>query len=67
MADFELNKAGLRKLEDDLKKKLSGGVNVPRDGSEAAAVSDVKAQLKKMGVTPNDAEVRRLVREARKE
>lgn len=67
MADFKPTKAAIRKLENDLKKKMAGGVKVPRGGSEAAAISDVKAQLKKMGVTPNDAEVRRTVREARGE
>lgn len=67
MAEFTLNKAGIRKLENDLKKKLPGGVTVPLSGSESAAIGSVKTQLKKMGVTPNDTEVRRMVREARAE
>lgn len=56
----------MKKLEKDLAKKL-GSVSVPRGGSESAAVRDVKNQLKKKkGVTPNDAEVQRVVREQRR-
>ncbi|MCA9835132.1 MAG: hypothetical protein KC435_14350, partial [Thermomicrobiales bacterium] len=50
----------------DLQKKVAGGVNIPTEGSESAAVNSVKSQLRKMGVTPNDAEVRKIVRDARK-
>lgn len=39
---------------------------VPLDGSENAAVSAVKKQMKKAGLEPNDAGVRKLVREVRK-
>ena len=65
-ADFKPNKAGMKKLEKDLARRL-GGVNVPRGGSESAAVRDVKNQLKKKGVTPNDAEVQRVVRKQRRD
>lgn len=66
MAEFKADKAAIRKLEQDLKKRMRGGVHVPTDGAESAAVGSVKAQLKKMGATPTDAEVRKIVREARR-
>ena len=40
--------------------------DVPLEGTEAHAVSVVKKQMKKSGLTPNDAGVRKLVREVRK-
>jgi hypothetical protein len=64
MGNFKINKAGMRKLERDLQKQVPG-VHVPLDGSEDAAVRSVKDQLKKMGTAPNDANVRKMVREAR--
>lgn len=67
MSKFKINNAGLRNLEKDLKKKLSADVPVPTTGSESDATDSVKKQLKKMGVTPNDAEVRRIVRGTRKD
>lgn len=39
---------------------------IPLDGSEAAAVASVKKQMKKSGLEPNTANVRKLVREVRK-
>jgi len=39
---------------------------VPLDGSEAAAVASVKKQMKKSGLEPNTASVRKLVRDVRK-
>ena len=59
---FEMNKKAMRKLE----KGLEGGWQVPLDGTEAAAVASVKKQMKAAGLEPNDAGVRKLVREARK-
>lgn len=59
------NKAGMAKLQRDLENKFSGGVQVPAGGSEADAVKSVKDQLKAMGVTPNDAAVAKMVRDAR--
>ncbi|MFT4398420.1 hypothetical protein ACLTEW_26200 [Gordonia lacunae] len=64
-ADFKPSKAGMKKLEKDLAKKL-GSVSVPRGGSETAATRDVEDQLKKKGITPSDAEVQRMVREQRR-
>lgn len=66
MNNFKPNSAGMRKLERDLKKKFSDGLSVPTGGSASAAVNSVKSQLRKMGVTPNDSEVRKIVRDARK-
>lgn len=40
--------------------------DVPLEGTEVHAVSVVKKQMKKSGLTPNDAGVRKLVREVRK-
>ena len=67
MADFnfEINKAGMEQLQRDLEEKFSGGVQVPLDGSEEDAVRSVIEQLQSMGVTPNDANVREIVRQAR--
>jgi hypothetical protein len=62
---FQINPAGLAKLQRDLEKKLSGGINIPLGGDEADAIRDVTKQLTELGVTPNDNEVRRLVREKR--
>jgi chromosomal replication initiation ATPase DnaA len=62
---FEINKAGMDKLEQDLKKRFAAGIEVALDGSEDEAILSVKEQLKDMGVTPNDTEVERLVREVR--
>lgn len=64
--NFKPNKAGMDKLKRDLEKKFSGGVRVPAGGSEADAVKSVKDQLKKMGVTPNDSAVAKMVRDARR-
>jgi hypothetical protein len=66
MGDFKINKAGTKKLEQDLEKQFSDGIQIPVGGSEAEAVRSVKDQLKKMGATPNDSEVRKMVRDTRK-
>lgn len=42
-----------------------GQWDVPLNGSESAAVSAVKKQMKKAGLQPKDAGVRKLVREVR--
>ncbi|MEZ0338549.1 hypothetical protein ACAG25_01025 [Mycobacterium sp. pV006] len=65
-SEFKINPAGMAKLQRDLERKFSGGVNIPLGGDEAAAIRDVKKQLTDLGVEPNDAEVRRLVREKRR-
>ncbi|SDE28398.1 hypothetical protein SAMN04488581_3767 [Mycolicibacterium neoaurum] len=61
---FEINKTALKKIEKDVNKRLPG-VQVPLEGTEADAIRSVKDQLKKMGATPNDSAVRKLVHEAR--
>ncbi|WP_181871844.1 hypothetical protein [Brevibacterium aurantiacum] len=38
---------------------------IPLNGSEAAAVASVKKQMKKSGLEPNTAGVRKLVRDVR--
>jgi hypothetical protein len=65
VADFKINKAGMDKLQRDLEKQFSGGIEIPLDGSEEDAIRSVKDQLKEMGATPNDSEVEKLVRDAR--
>ena len=65
MADFKINRAGMDKLQRDLEKQFSGGIQIPLEGSEEDAVRSVKDQLKKMGATPNDSEVEKMVRDAR--
>jgi hypothetical protein len=66
MADFEINEEGMREFERQLEKQFSAGIQIPLDGSEDEAIRSVKDQLKKMGLTPNDAEVEKMVRGARK-
>ncbi|MFN6544743.1 hypothetical protein [Mycolicibacterium nivoides] len=63
----KINRADMRQLQRDLEKSLSSGVRVPLDGSEADAIRSVKDQLKKMGATPDDGEVRKIVRKARQQ
>ena len=63
---FKINTSGMKKLEGDLEKKSSGGLQVLSRGAEEEAVRSLQDQLKKMGVTPNDSEVRKMVRDARK-
>jgi hypothetical protein len=65
MAEFEINEAGMREFERQLEKQFSAGIQIPLGGSEDDAIRSVKDQLKKMGVTPNDAEVEKMVRDAR--
>jgi|KBSSwiStaDraftv2_1062776.scaffolds.fasta_scaffold2419799_1 hypothetical protein len=67
VADFEINEAGMKNLEQDLAEKFSAGIQIPAEGSEADAIDNVKDQLKNMGATPNDAEVEKIVREARQQ
>lgn len=62
---FKFNAAGLAALQRDLEKKFSGGISIPLEVDEDAAIRDVKKQLADLGVEPNDVEVRRLVRESR--
>lgn len=65
MADFEINEAGIEKLTHDLEQRFSAGIQIPLEGSEADAIRSVKEQLEKMGLTPDDSAVEKLVREAR--
>jgi uncharacterized protein YpuA (DUF1002 family) len=65
MAGFKENKAGMDKLRQELEQQFSAGVQIPLEGTEEDAIRSVKDQLKNMGVTPNDAEVERIVRNAR--
>jgi hypothetical protein len=62
---LEWNKDGLSELQRQLEEQFSGGVNVPLGGSEEDAIRSVKEQLHAMGVTPNDAEIARIVRGVR--
>ncbi len=64
---FKINQAGMDNLKAKLEKRqFSSGIQVPLDGTEADAIQSVNDQLKKMGATPNEAEVRKIVREVRK-
>jgi hypothetical protein len=66
MAKFNINQAGMDKLERELQEQVSGGIQIPKDGSEAEAVQSVKDQLMGLGAAPNDAAVLQMVRDARK-
>jgi hypothetical protein len=65
MADFKINKAGMDKLQRDLEEQFSAGIQIPADGSEDDAIRSVNYQLEQRGVTPNDSEVRKIVRDVR--
>ncbi len=62
---FVPNKAGMAKLQRDLQKQFSAGIQIPLGGTESDAIDEVKKQMKGMGITPNDAEVRKLVQKHR--
>lgn len=62
---FVPNKAGMAKLQRDLEKQFSAGIQIPLGGTESDAIDEVKKQMKDMGITPNDAEVRKLVQKHR--
>lgn len=62
---FVPNKASMAKLQRDLAKQFSAGIQIPLDGTEAEAIDEVKKQMKAMGITPNDAEVRKLIQKHR--
>lgn len=57
MADFEFN--------PDFLQWFSKGLRVSLDGTEDDAIHSVRHQLKEMGLTPNDAEIARIVHDAR--
>jgi hypothetical protein len=63
--DFKVNKDGMNELQRQLEEQFSAGVQVPLGGSEEDAIQSVKDQIVGMGAAPNDAEVERLVRNAR--
>jgi hypothetical protein len=65
VADFEINEAGIEKLTRDLEQRFSAGIQIPLEGPETDAILSVKEQLEKMGLTPDDSAVEKLVREAR--
>ena len=55
----------MEKLERYLQEEFCAGVQIPLDGSESEAIRSVRDQLTTMGVTPNDSEVEKIVRNAR--
>jgi hypothetical protein len=63
---FELNMDGMNEFVRNLEKQFSGKkIRVPLDGSDDEAMRSVKDQIKKLGLTPNDAEIEKYVRDAR--
>lgn len=65
VSNFKINKAALKRLEQNVQKQVPG-VQVPLGGSESDAICDVKDQLRKMGVTPNDSAITKMVRDVRR-
>lgn len=63
---IKINHAAIEKAVREAKAQMPSQVSIPLDGTEASAVAKVKKQLKDAGVEPNDANVRKAVREARK-
>lgn len=62
---IKINPDAIKKLEQDLAKRFASGVKVPLGGTEAEAIRSVNDQLRKLGAVPNEAAVRKLVREKR--
>ncbi|ANI39571.1 hypothetical protein [Mycolicibacterium vaccae] len=66
---IKINKAALRQLQRratrTIDAQLGDSLQVPKSGSEDDAVRSVEDQLHKAGLTPNTAEIRQLVRDAR--
>jgi hypothetical protein len=62
---FEWNNDGLEKLQRQLQEQFSGGVDIPLDGSEDEAIWSVINQLQGKGLTTNDAEIAKWVRDHR--
>lgn len=63
---IKINQAAIQKAVREAKDQLPSEVSIPLDGTEASAVAKVKKQLQDAGVEPNDANVRKAVRDARK-
>jgi len=63
--NFEINEAGMQQLQQELEEKFAAGLQVPLDGDEETAVQSVLDQMSSMGITPNESEVRKIVRDAR--
>lgn len=65
----KINKAAIRQLQREITQKiheqLGDSLQVPKGGSEDDAVRSFEDQLRKAGLTPNTAEIRQLVRDAR--
>jgi hypothetical protein len=62
---FEIDTAGIKKLVRDLEERVSDGIEIPLGGSDAEAIRSVTDQLKNVGITPNDTEIAKMVRDAR--
>lgn len=66
---IKINKAGIRrlqrKIEQQVHEQLGDSLQVSKGGSEDDTVRSVENQLRKAGLTPNAAEIRRIVRDAR--
>ena len=58
----EIDKKAMRKFE----KGLAGVWEIPAEVSESEAVASVRKQMRASGLDPSSAEVRKIVREARK-
>lgn len=62
---FKFNADDMKERLRNLQERAGEGIGVPLDGSEEDAIRSVNDQLKKMGIEPNESEVRRYVRDAR--
>lgn len=66
MAGFGLNFDGMKKRLRDLDERASEGISVPLGGSDEDAIRSVNEQLRKIGLDPDESEVRRYVRDHRR-
>ncbi len=62
--EFEINKQHMDEPQLDSESQFAD-LRVPLGGSEDEAIRSVTEQLTSMGVTPNEAPVQKIVRQAR--
>jgi hypothetical protein len=62
--EIEWNEDGLREMTESIQRALDD-ITVPSEGSEEDAIRDVKQQLTRKGIEPNDEAVAEIVRQAR--
>ncbi|QIN93624.1 hypothetical protein SEA_DUMPSTERDUDE_36 [Gordonia phage DumpsterDude] len=65
MAGVEFNDDAIRRFKEDLEERVSGDITIPGGASEDDAVRSVVEQLQARGLKPNEAAIRKDIRERR--